>query len=250
MCQLALKALIATLGVIVSTIALFIVLSVFSGLKDFSLSFIRTADPDLKISAVEGKSFLFDEKMEKLLVSEKISAYAAFYSSDQQQEQLQQWLYQQDDEARLFSRQQLIDQSMLIFSRTFTTTDTLNLVTMLVAALSFFVSISLLVLDIRPQLLLLRSVGVHSRAIKASLFLQYGLIAISCAILALPFALLLAWLLVNKVNRFAFDWTYPLQLDPIVVLQSLSVGLGLMLLLLLLPLGKLQAKFSAQQGAE
>ena len=67
--------LIATIGVIVSTVALFIVLSVFSGLKDFSLSFIRTADPDLKISAVEGKSFLFDEKMEKLLVSEKIAAY-------------------------------------------------------------------------------------------------------------------------------------------------------------------------------
>ena len=67
--------LIATLGVIVSTIALFIVLSVFSGLKDFSLSFIRTADPDLKISAVEGKSFIFDEKMEKLLMSERISAY-------------------------------------------------------------------------------------------------------------------------------------------------------------------------------
>ena len=67
--------LIATLGVIVSTIALFIVLSVFSGLKDFSLSFIRTADPDLKITAVKGKSFLFDESMEKVLLLEKIAAY-------------------------------------------------------------------------------------------------------------------------------------------------------------------------------
>lgn len=67
--------LIATLGVIVSTIALFIVLSVFSGLKDFSLSFIRTADPDLKITSVEGKSMLFDEKIEKALMRDKISAY-------------------------------------------------------------------------------------------------------------------------------------------------------------------------------
>lgn len=68
--------LIATLGVIVSTIALFIVLSVFSGLKDFSLSFIRTADPDLKITSVEGKSFLFDENIEKVLLREKIAAYS------------------------------------------------------------------------------------------------------------------------------------------------------------------------------
>ncbi len=68
--------LIATLGVIVSAIALFIVLSVFSGLKDFSLSFIRTADPDLKITSAEGKSFLFDDNIEKVLLREKIAAYS------------------------------------------------------------------------------------------------------------------------------------------------------------------------------
>jgi len=68
--------IIATLGVIVSTIALFIVLSVFSGLKDFSLSFIRTADPDLKITSVQGKSFLFTDDLEKALVKEKIAAYS------------------------------------------------------------------------------------------------------------------------------------------------------------------------------
>lgn len=67
--------LIATLGVIVSTIALFIVLSVFSGLKDFSLSFIRTADPDLKVTSVQGKSLLFDQDIERALMKEKISAY-------------------------------------------------------------------------------------------------------------------------------------------------------------------------------
>ena len=67
--------IIATLGVIVSTVALFIVLSVFSGLKDFSLSFIRTADPDLKITSVRGKSFVFSNEMEKALVKEKIAAY-------------------------------------------------------------------------------------------------------------------------------------------------------------------------------
>ena len=68
--------LIATLGVIVSTIALFIVLSVFSGLKDFSLSFIRTADPDLKITSVQGKSFYFDQNIERALVLDKIQAYS------------------------------------------------------------------------------------------------------------------------------------------------------------------------------
>jgi len=68
--------IIATLGVIVSAIALFVVLSVFSGLKSFSLSFIRTADPDLKITSVEGKSFFYNDAIEKQLVSDKIASYS------------------------------------------------------------------------------------------------------------------------------------------------------------------------------
>ncbi|MCK4562167.1 MAG: ABC transporter permease [Flavobacteriaceae bacterium] len=66
---------IAAIGVIVSTIALFVVLSVFSGLKNFSLSFIRTADPDLKITYVDGKSFFYNDSIEKAFVKDKIASY-------------------------------------------------------------------------------------------------------------------------------------------------------------------------------
>ena len=66
---------IATIGVIVSTIALFVVLSVFSGLKTFSLSFIQTSDPDLKITSVKGKSFLFNDSLQKSITNDKIKAY-------------------------------------------------------------------------------------------------------------------------------------------------------------------------------
>ena len=67
--------LIATLGVIVSTIALFVVLSVFSGLKDFSLSFIRTSDPDLKITSLKGKSFHYNDSIRKALALAKVQSY-------------------------------------------------------------------------------------------------------------------------------------------------------------------------------
>jgi len=48
---------IASVGIIVGAMALFVVLSVFSGLRDFSLSFSNDFDPDLKISSTLGKSF-------------------------------------------------------------------------------------------------------------------------------------------------------------------------------------------------
>ncbi len=67
--------LIAVIGVIVSTIALFVVMSVFSGLKNFSLSFIQTSDPDLKITSVQGKSFYFNDSIKKSLIKENIEAF-------------------------------------------------------------------------------------------------------------------------------------------------------------------------------
>ncbi len=47
---------IASLGIVVSSMALFIVLSVFSGLKVFSLSFSNSFDPDLKVAPKTGKT--------------------------------------------------------------------------------------------------------------------------------------------------------------------------------------------------
>ncbi len=47
--------------------ALFVFLSVFSGLREFSLNFANASDPDLRIETVTGKTFLVTEKQEKLL---------------------------------------------------------------------------------------------------------------------------------------------------------------------------------------
>ena len=52
------------MGIIVGAMALFVVLSVFSGLKVFSLSFSNDIDPDLKISSILGKSFLVSPSQE------------------------------------------------------------------------------------------------------------------------------------------------------------------------------------------
>ena len=56
---------IASLGIIVGAMALFVVLSVFGGLKVFSLSFTNEIDPDLKIISTLGKSFYISAPQEK-----------------------------------------------------------------------------------------------------------------------------------------------------------------------------------------
>ena len=67
---------IASMGIIVGTMALFVVLSVFSGLKVFSLSFTNEIDPDLKMSSTLGKSFLISPDQE--IQINKIAGLASY----------------------------------------------------------------------------------------------------------------------------------------------------------------------------
>mgnify|MGYP003594795165 CR=1 FL=1 len=68
---------IAAIGVVIGTLALFIVLSGFSGLRTFSVGFLNTSDPDIKITAVKGKSFLLDETIQAKIDNQKgIASYS------------------------------------------------------------------------------------------------------------------------------------------------------------------------------
>ena len=56
---------IASLSIIVGAMALFVVLSVFSGLRTFSLSFSNDLDPDLKVAAKKGEYFSIPPQQEQ-----------------------------------------------------------------------------------------------------------------------------------------------------------------------------------------
>ena len=54
--------IIAAIGVVLGAGSLFIVLSGFAGLKDFTLQFSTVIDPDLKAETAKGKSFILTDK--------------------------------------------------------------------------------------------------------------------------------------------------------------------------------------------
>ena len=69
--------LIAIIGVILGAASLFIVLSGFAGLKDFTLEFSSIVDPDLKAESSIGKSFLLtEEEISKLNDLEEIALFS------------------------------------------------------------------------------------------------------------------------------------------------------------------------------
>ncbi|WP_428742620.1 ABC transporter permease [Tenacibaculum sp.] len=58
---------IAVFGVVVGTLAMFVILSGFSGLRTFSDSLLNASDPDIKITATQGKSFEYSAKIHDVL---------------------------------------------------------------------------------------------------------------------------------------------------------------------------------------
>ena len=59
--------IIASFGVIVGSLALFIILSGFSGLRTFSYSLLDASDPDIKITSVKGKSFILTDDVYQII---------------------------------------------------------------------------------------------------------------------------------------------------------------------------------------
>lgn len=59
--------IIASFGVIIGSLALFVILSGFSGLRTFSYSLLDISDPDIKITSEKGKSFLFTNDIQDIL---------------------------------------------------------------------------------------------------------------------------------------------------------------------------------------
>lgn len=69
--------LITFMVIVVGAAALFIVLSAFAGLKDFSLQYTNTLDPDLKIRPAAGKFFSYTPDMhQKLAGIEGVASYS------------------------------------------------------------------------------------------------------------------------------------------------------------------------------
>jgi len=61
--------IIASFGVIVGSLALFIILSGFSGLRTFSYSLLDVSDPDIKIVSTKGKTFLYTDTVHSNLIN-------------------------------------------------------------------------------------------------------------------------------------------------------------------------------------
>jgi putative ABC transport system permease protein len=131
---------------------------------------------------------------------------------------------------------------MQTFERTFVITDGLNIVTLLVAALSLATSVLMIDMDNRPQRALLSSMGVGNYQITGLSLIQYTLLSLLAFLVALPFGIGLTWLLINLINVQAFSWSYPILITPSKLLSAGVMSVMLIVIVVALPLYRLSRR--------
>jgi putative ABC transport system permease protein len=146
------------------------------------------------------------------------------------------------DQVRSIQTRELLALSMQTFERTFVITDGLNIVTLLVAALSLATSVLMIDMDNRPQRALLRSMGVGNYQMTVLSLIQYTLLSLLACLVALPFGVGLTWLLINLINVQAFSWSYAILITPSKLFSAGVMSVLLILLVVTLPLYKLSRR--------
>ena len=126
--------------------------------------------------------------------------------------------------------------SLQVFDRTFLITSVLRLLAIAVALLGMLGALLALQLERTGEFAVLRALGMTPLQVGGLAWLQSGFMGLLAGLLALPVGLLLASQLIFTINRRAFGWTLPFQVDVGLLLQSLLLAVLAALLAGLYPL--------------
>lgn len=170
------------------------------------------------------------------VVSPDSRMFAVFSPSGNDFNQLSSALASSEIEYRLFNTDELMAVSMQTFDKTFAITKSLNWITLFIAAFSLASSIVVIDMDNQSQRALMRSLGVSKSRLFQLGLLQYLLTSLVVCFIAIPFGVLLSWLLINLVNAQAFYWTYPLQVFGASIWAVILASLAIVCLVSAIPL--------------
>lgn len=113
----------------------------------------------------------------------------------------------QQSEIKAFSKQ--------VFEQTFTVTAALNVLTLAVAGVAIWMSLTTLSNMRLPQLAPVWAIGLTRRQLAAIELTRAIALSALVVLVALPVGVMLGWLLLAKVNVAAFGWRIPMTVFPV-----------------------------------
>lgn len=119
------------------------------------------------------------------------------------------------------SNRDIRQRSLAIFDRTFTITEVLRMLAVMVAFVGMLSALMALQLERAREFAVLRAIGMTPGEIGRLVSLQTGFMGFAAGLLAIPVGLLLAFVLIFVIQRRAFGWTLPFEIDPWILIQAL-----------------------------
>jgi putative ABC transport system permease protein len=137
-------------------------------------------------------------------------------------------------------------QARAVFERTFRVTEALGVITFAVAGIALFAALSSLSQARLPQLAPLWAAGVSLRTLLAMELGRILFLAALTFVMALPLGLMLAHILLDKINVDAFGWRLPMALFPLDWIRLAGLSLMCAFLAALPPLRTLSRAGATQ----
>ncbi|MDH3316611.1 MAG: FtsX-like permease family protein, partial [Gammaproteobacteria bacterium] len=125
--------------------------------------------------------------------------------------------------------------SMEVFDRTFTITNVLRLLAVIIAFVGILSALMAIQLELGREFAVLRALGLTRAQLFGIAEAQTGVLGLVAGLLALPLGVLLSLMLVEVINRRSFGWSMSFEVDPALLGNALALSLCAALLAGLYP---------------
>jgi putative ABC transport system permease protein len=119
----------------------------------------------------------------------------------------------------------ILAESLAVFDRTFRITRVLRALMLGVAFIGVLSALMALQLERSKEFAVLRALGLTRAQIAGLITGESLVIGVLAGVIAIPTGLLMAWVLIESVQRRAFGWTLPFDVDTGLLAQTMLVGL-------------------------
>ena len=136
--------------------------------------------------------------------------------------------------------QQIREEALRIFDRTFAITESLRILAVVVAFIGVLSALLALQLERKREYATLEAIGLAPEGLEKLTYLETGLMGLSASLLALPTGLLLALILIHVINTRSFGWTIVLAPAIGPFLQAIVVGIVASLAAAVYPVSRLR----------
>lgn len=124
------------------------------------------------------------------------------------------------------SNRKIKDTSLEIFDRTFTVTEVLRWLTIIVACIGILSALFAIQLDRVREFAVLRAAGLTRGELCAVMMIEGGLMGTVSAVLSIPLGIALAAVLIFVINKRSFGWSMQFSLPWEQVIIALALGLA------------------------